>query len=132
MSSLDLKFFVHYGTFSIAQLRGQEELVGPAVIEIHRLLKNSVTEATGIRAYTAYTTQAASALRLDGFAESLAEHTQRFDDIGDLTVWVQDMHHRVESTEFLPPGEAAGEARIVAARGPSVVARQSSVSMQTP
>jgi len=31
-------------------------------------------------------------------------------------VWVQDPHHRVESTEFLPPGEPVGVIRVVGAR----------------
>ncbi|KPJ70266.1 MAG: hypothetical protein AMS14_11065 [Planctomycetes bacterium DG_20] len=33
-----------------------------------------------------------------------------------LQVWVQDMHHRTDSTEFLPPGEQPGTVRIVAVR----------------
>jgi hypothetical protein len=92
ISTLDLKFFVHYGTFSISPLRGKDELVGAAVIEIHRLLKNSITDATGVRAYTAYTAPAVDALRLDGFTDHLTRHTETYPDLGALTVWVQDMH----------------------------------------
>lgn len=33
-----------------------------------------------------------------------------------VQVWVQDVHHRTESTEFLPPGESMGVARVVGAR----------------
>ena len=92
ISSLDLKFLVHYGTFSISPLRGNDELLGPAVIEIHRLLKNSITEATGVRAYTAYTAAAVGALGLDGFTENLTPHTETYPDLGTLSMWVQDMH----------------------------------------
>ena len=92
ISTLDLKFFLHYGTFSISPLRGKDELLGPAVIEIHRLLKNHISEATGVRAYTAYTSAAVDALRLDGFTEPLTRHTETYPDLGTLTVWVQDMH----------------------------------------
>ncbi len=92
ISTLDLKFFVHHGTFSVSPLRGKDELVGPAVIEVHRLLKNQITESTGIRAYTAYTTQAVAALGLDGFTTSLTEHAETYPDLGTITLWVQDMH----------------------------------------
>jgi hypothetical protein len=92
IAGLDLKFLLHHGTFSLSPLRGRDELVGRSVIEIHRLLKNSITEATGIGAYTAYTSEAVSALRLDGFTEGLVEHAETYPDLGTLTVWVQDMH----------------------------------------
>jgi len=98
ISTLDLKFFLHYGTFSISPLRGKDELLGPAVIEIHRLLKNHISEATGVRAYTAYTSAAVDALRLDGFTEPLTQHTETYPDLGTLTVWVQDMHPVWENT----------------------------------
>lgn len=92
ISTLDLKFFVHHGSFSISALRGTDELVGSSVIEIFRLLKNDITEATGIRAYTAYTSEAIEALELDGFTDDLTRHTESYPDVDPLTVWVQDMH----------------------------------------
>lgn len=92
ISSLDLKFLVHYGTFSISPLRGNDELVGAAVIETHRLLKNHIADATGIRAYTAYTSAAVEALGLDGFTEDLTRHTETYPDLAALTLWIQDMH----------------------------------------
>jgi len=92
ISTLDLKFLVHHGTFSISPLRGKDELVGSAVIEIHRLLKNHITEATGVRAYTAYTAAAVDALGLDGFTDNLIPHTEAYPDLGTLSTWVQDMH----------------------------------------
>ena len=92
ISTLDLKFFLHFGTFSISPLRGKDELLGPAVIEIHRLLKNHISEATGMLAYTAYTSAAVDALGLDAFTEPLTQHTETYPDLGTLSVWVQDMH----------------------------------------
>ena len=92
ISALDLKFFVHHGSFSISELRGTDELVGSSVIEIFRLLKNGITDATGIRAYTAYTDEAVEALELEGFTTGLTRHTETFPDVDPLTVWVQDMH----------------------------------------
>jgi hypothetical protein len=92
ISALDLKFLVHYGTFSISPLRGSDELVGSAVIEIHRLLKNHITDATGIGAYTAYTAAAVEALGMDGFTTNLTRHTETYPDLDALALWIQDMH----------------------------------------
>jgi hypothetical protein len=92
ISALDLKFLVHYGTFSISPLRGSDELVGSAVIEIHRLLKNHITDATGIGAYTAYTAAAVEALGMDGFTANLTRHTETYPDLDALALWIQDMH----------------------------------------
>jgi hypothetical protein len=92
IAALDLKFFVHHGSFSISELRGTDELVGSSVIEIFRLLKNGITDATGIQAYTAFTDEAVEALELDGFTTDLTRHIETFSDVDPLTVWVQDMH----------------------------------------
>lgn len=92
ISALDLKFFVHYGTFSITPLRGTDELVGSAVNELFRLLKNGVVDTTGIRAYTAYTDAAVEALGLEGFTANLTRHTETYPGLGSFTVWIQDMH----------------------------------------
>ena len=92
ISTLDLKFLVHYGTFSISPLRGTDELVGSAVNELFRLLKNHIADTTGVRAYTAYTAEAVEALGLDGFTTNLIRHTETYSDLAPLTVWIQDMH----------------------------------------
>src|SRR4051812_28588252 len=48
---LDLKFVVHAGV-AVRQVQfGRENLVGPDVILVHRLLKNHVSEALGVSAY---------------------------------------------------------------------------------
>lgn len=92
ISSLDLKFFVHHGAFSLHDLDGRDELFGPEVITVHRLTKNSITETTGLRAYTLYTRPAIDALELDGFTDRLVNHREHYEDVGPLDLWVQDMH----------------------------------------
>ncbi|MFP3881279.1 MAG: DUF2652 domain-containing protein [Actinomycetota bacterium] len=62
VSSLDLKFFVHHGTFALQSVGESQELMGSDVNLVHRLLKNSVTNATGIRAYSLFTEEAAESL----------------------------------------------------------------------
>ncbi len=92
ISSLDLKFFVHHGEFGIQKLGGHDELVGSDVNLLHRLLKNRVVEATGVRAYTLYSDAAIRALGLDGFTASLAPHQESYEHLGAVALWVQDMH----------------------------------------
>ena len=58
VSSLDLKFVIHHGEFLIQKVGKFEELVGPDVNLIHRLMKNSVVEDTRISAYCLYTDEA--------------------------------------------------------------------------
>jgi hypothetical protein len=64
ITNLDLKFFVHYGAFTVQRLGDHNELLGSDVNLIHRLLKNHVTEETGFRAYTLYTDDAVRQLGL--------------------------------------------------------------------
>ena len=81
MGGLDLKFFLHHGEYAMQTLAGRSELQGPEVIRLHRLMKNSVTKATGIKAYALVTQQASDAIGLPEFfagAIRHVEHTRRF------------------------------------------------------
>jgi hypothetical protein len=91
ISTLDLKFFIHYGTFAIQHLGVYDELVGSDVNLIHRLLKNSAREVTGFRAYTLYTDAAIRQLGLEGFCDKLVSHREEYEHLGAVDVWVQDM-----------------------------------------
>lgn len=55
ISSLDLKFFVHYGPYIVQDIAGIKELVGSDVNLIHRLTKNKITKHTGWKAYALFT-----------------------------------------------------------------------------
>ena len=96
INRLDLKFFVHWGSFTLQQLGQSQELFGPEVILIHRLLKNHVKEATGIGAYTVYTRAAADHLQLN--SAGLTPHHEAYEEFGTLELLVQDMHPVWEET----------------------------------
>lgn len=108
VSALDLKFFVHYGSFAIQPVGASTQLVGSDVNLIHRLLKNSVTSSTGIRAYLLLTESAVDALGLDSDAEETVAHAEAVPDFGEITVMVKDMHpiyevaQRVERAFYEP------------------------------
>lgn len=90
--TLDLKQFVHYGSFARQEIAGHTRLVGHDVNLVHRLLKNSVAAQTGIEAYTAYTQEAMDALRLHPIVRAAARHTENYEDMGGVDLHVIDMH----------------------------------------
>ena len=92
LPNLDLKFFVHYGDFAEQSLGAYRELVGNDVNLVHRLAKNHIKEQTGLRAYAAYTQAAVEALGLGEFAATLIPHREAFADVGEVQLYVQDLH----------------------------------------
>jgi len=97
--TLDLKFVVHEGTFVVQQLPTRVHLAGPAVNLVHRLLKNSIAETWGTRAYLFVTAPATELLQLS--AASGKAHQEHYPDAGDVTGTVVPL-------TITPPGAAAG------------------------
>lgn len=77
VTDLDLKFVVHHGEFVRRVSPRGEELTGNDVIVVHRLLKNGVTAALGLRAYALFTEACVEALGLDPTALELHRHVER-------------------------------------------------------
>lgn len=89
--NLDLKFFVHHGTYVLQKMANFTELVGNDVNIAHRLMKNHIKEKTGIVAYAAYTEAAVDALGIHEFVEEMQEHTEEFPDVGEVKLYVEDL-----------------------------------------
>jgi uncharacterized protein YndB with AHSA1/START domain len=114
ISHLDLKFFIHYGSFAIQNIVDHDELVGSDVNLIHRLLKNHVTEQTGLSAYTLYTAQAIEHLMLPGLTETMVPLEEAYEHLGTVQIWVKDMHPVWEQKhaamhEVIPAGQLLGQ-----------------------
>jgi hypothetical protein len=92
ISNLDLKFFVHYGTFILDPLPSYTELIGSDVNLIHRLTKNSVTEKTGIHAYVLYTQSALDHLGIPELSDQLTSQVESYEHIGEVKIYLLDMH----------------------------------------
>jgi len=92
LPQLDLKFFVHYGSYMVQKVGEYTELTGKDVTLAHRLLKNSIVEKTGLKAYAAYTKQAVDALKIEEICTSMLHHSESYESIGEVTLFVQDMH----------------------------------------
>jgi uncharacterized protein YndB with AHSA1/START domain len=91
---LNLKFVVHVGDVVRQRVFGREELVGADVIVVHRLLKNSVVETTGIGAYALLSQASTDAFGLDPAALGMLPHAETYEYIGDVAGWVDDLERR--------------------------------------
>jgi uncharacterized protein YndB with AHSA1/START domain len=91
MANLDFKFVIHHGEMVKQRMGGREELAGRDVILIHRLLKNSVNERFGNRAYALYSDSCIRAMGIDPAGQGLVEHHETIDIIGDVVLWVRDL-----------------------------------------
>src|SRR5438128_6043994 len=91
MNQLDLKFFLHHGAYATQEMAGRTELQGAEVIRLHRLMKNSVTAATGIKAYALVTEQAADAIGLPDFFAAAIRHVENLGEFGDTVCYVYDL-----------------------------------------
>ena len=89
--NLDLKFFVHHGTYVLQNMANYTELVGNDVNVAHRLLKNRIKEETGVSAYAAYTLAAVDALGIHEFVDEMQEHTEDFPDVGEVKLYVENL-----------------------------------------
>lgn len=64
IGDLDLKFVLHHGAYVAQSIAGHEELLGPDVNLVHRLLKNHVRELVGPVPYVLLTEAALAALAI--------------------------------------------------------------------
>jgi uncharacterized protein YndB with AHSA1/START domain len=87
---LDLKFCVHSGSFIEHVVAGSQELVGPDVVLVHRMLKNAVAETRGLRGYALLSSAAMRALGVGG----LESHVEQLDDVGEIRCGLIDLGSR--------------------------------------
>ena len=122
---LNLKFVAHYGSFIRRPASGGEELTGQDVIVAHRLLKNTVGEVYGLRGYALFTEACVAALGLDPALAAMAEHQERYQDVGDLRVYVANLEARWEEERqrrrvFVARDEAGFEIEVLLPVEPAV------------
>ena len=91
MGDLDFKFVAHHGEMVKQKMGGREELAGRDVILVHRLLKNTVSEKIGSRAYAVYNDACIRTAGIDPSAQGLVEHHETIDIIGDVRLWLRDL-----------------------------------------
>lgn len=106
---LDLKFVVHSGEFVERKMAHSRELVGADVVLVHRLLKNTVTKKTRLRAYALLTQACVDHIDFDTVAAGLVEHHESAADVGKVRGWVLDLEDawredQDRTTVYVEPG----------------------------
>jgi len=91
---LDLKLFIHHGSYVRGQIAGRDELAGSDVILVHRLLKGTtVAEARG-SGFALFTADAVTALGLDPLALGLDTSEESIEYLGRVTTFTLDLEAR--------------------------------------
>lgn len=86
IGDLDLKFVLHHGEYVVQQVVGHEELLGPEVNAVHRLLKNHARDLVGARPYALVTDAAMRALAVP--ADGMVPAVEAYDDMPPIPVHV--------------------------------------------
>lgn len=89
--TLDLKFVAHYGDYLLQHVAQHEELVGTDVNIVHRLLKNSIVEDTGVLSYTFFSEACANAMMLGELKDSMIPHSETYDHVGKIMGYVYNL-----------------------------------------
>ncbi len=84
VGDMDLKFILHDGTFVAQSISGHEELLGPDVNLVHRLLKNHARDLLGAVAYALVTDAAAERLEIP--IEEMLSAEETYDDTPPVRV----------------------------------------------
>lgn len=92
--NLDLKFFLHYGQYIVDDHGKGQNLSGPDVILLHRLMKNRIAEERALRAYIFATDAALDRL---GRPEEFVQHLEEYEHFGTVTGGVADLRPVVEN-----------------------------------
>ncbi len=123
---LDLKVIIHYGPFALNGVGGREKLTGEDAIVIHRLLKNKITEITGVSSYAFFTEAAVQAMPLAELTQTMKMHTEEYEHLGRVSGFVHDLqlvwkHFKKTPRLYVDSTDSSREAHGNFSEPPSVV-----------
>lgn len=126
INALGLKIVMHCGEFVKTTVGDREMLTGPDVIAVHRLLKNHVTETTGIADYLMVTQACVDELDLGRIVAAWQEHTETYEHIGEVRCYVSSLSERWtiarhRSSNRVQEEEAWVSARVDVSAPPAIV-----------
>lgn len=90
ITMLDLKIFMHYGEYLVKTVGTSDEIIGSDVITAHRMMKNDVTEKTGIHSYLLITETALDVLGLEDDSKFL-DYSQTYEHTGEVAMAVAQL-----------------------------------------
>lgn len=91
---LDLKLFVHHGSYVRTKIAGRDELAGADVIVVHRLLKGSTAAVARTKGFALFTAQAVDALRIDPDTAAFTVTEESIDELGRVKTFTLDLESR--------------------------------------
>ena len=123
---LDLKFFVHHGSFVRSRIASRDELAGSDVILVHRLLKGTAANAARGNGYAMFTSDAVEALALDPVAMGLRSGDEAIEHFGRVVIFVLDLEGRWQAETgirrlHVPDADVVLDVAATIAAEPSVV-----------
>lgn len=123
---LDLKFFVHHGAFVRSRIAGRDELAGPDVILVHRLLKGTTAAEARGNGYALFTADAVHALGLEPDGLGLRPGEESIEHLGRVITFILDLEARWQTETGLrrldiPESDVVLDVVATIAAEPSVV-----------
>ena len=91
---LDLKLFVHHGSYVRGSIAGRDELAGSDVILVHRLLKGAGATAGRANGFALFTADAVTALGMDAAGLGLLASEESIEHLGMVSTFTLDLEAR--------------------------------------
>ena len=91
ITSLGLKIVMHCGEFQKTSVAGIETLTGAEVVVVHRLLKNSIREETGIDDYLYLTQACVDDLGIERIVAAWTKHAEEYEHLGVVEGYVSSL-----------------------------------------
>ena len=91
---LDLKLFVHHGTYVRGRIAGRDELAGSDVILVHRLLKGVAAADARANGFALFTADAVEALGLEPAGLGLKAAEESIEHLGLVSTFTLDLEAR--------------------------------------
>jgi hypothetical protein len=91
---LDLKLFVHHGSFVRSRIAGRDELAGSDVILVHRLLKGAAAATAAAKGFVLFTAAAVDALGMEPAGLGLTVAEESIEHLGRVSTFTLDLESR--------------------------------------
>jgi class 3 adenylate cyclase len=93
--TLDLKFILHFGEYIKKIIGGTHDLLGHNVNIVHRLMKNSVTQKTGWRAYVLVSSNAAQEIGIIP-VDHMCQTVEAYEHVEPVQTLSYNIHQRYD------------------------------------
>ena len=91
---LDLKLFIHHGSYVRTRIAGRDELAGSDVILVHRLLKGTGAAASHANGFALFTDAGVEALGIERSGLGLTAAEESIEHLGRIATFTLDLEAR--------------------------------------